>query len=383
MTEPTSILFITTYVGLGGGETSLLTLVSHLDPAQFRPHLLVPQEGQLTALWRERGWPVHVQPFRGASVYFIPAIWASFPITGYIRQLIAQENIHLVHSDYHSLPYAVPASQQRDVPIIWTCWGWWFHPKAWQRQFFQQPQLTFAASWAIKEGFLGEPPFMSPEAVRVLVPGVDIQRFRPNIDGMMIRKEASIPEDAPLVAMIARFQDVKGHHTFQEMIRLVSHRVPNARFIVAGENVHGVSSDEAYKQDILRVASTDPILREKLVYLGFREDAERVIASADVIVCASRFESYGMVNVEAMASGKPVVSTRRGGPSETVVDGVTGFLVDPEDALSLADKVTLLLKDPDLRQNMGRAGRKRVEDLFSAQAQADTFTEAITPLIQR
>ena len=63
------------------------------------------------------------------------------------------------------------------------------------------------------------------------------------------------------------------------------------------------------------------------------------MAAADVVVCASQFESYGMVNVEAMASGKAVVSTRQGGPSETVADGETGYLVDAGDAEGLARRV--------------------------------------------
>jgi len=117
------------------------------------------------------------------------------------------------------------------------------------------------------------------------------------------------------------------------------------------------------------------------VYLGFRADVERVIATADVIVCASQFESYGMVNVEAMASGKPVVSTRRGGPSLTIADGETGFLVDADNARALADKVIALLKDAALRAHMGAAGRARVQMLFSAKTMADRFAETLERLI--
>jgi glycosyltransferase involved in cell wall biosynthesis len=96
-----------------------------------------------------------------------------------------------------------------------------------------------------------------------------------------------------------------------------------------------------------------------------------------VIVCSSDFESYGMVNVEAMASGKPVVSTRRGGPAETVVHGETGYLVDPRDTNSLAAHVIDLLRDPARRQQMGAAGRARVEARFSARAMADRFADVI------
>jgi glycosyltransferase involved in cell wall biosynthesis len=107
-----------------------------------------------------------------------------------------------------------------------------------------------------------------------------------------------------------------------------------------------------------------------------------VMAAADVVVCSSDFESYGMVNVEAMASGKSVVSTRRGGPSETVVDGETGFLVEPRDPAALATNVIRLLQDPALRARMGAAGRARVEEHFSADVTAARFQAQIDRLLE-
>ena len=297
MSESIPLLFATTYVGMGGGETSLLTLAEHLDGARYRLHLLAPREGQLTERWRQRGWTVHIIPYRGTTVWFIPALWARFPITAKIAALIRREGIRAVHSDYHTLPFAVPAARQTGIPAVWTCWGWWFHPRRWQRGFFRTPEVIFAVSWAIRDGFLGDPPFMPREQVRVLPPGVDTDRFRPGIDGSAVRAEAGIAPDAPVAALIARFQDVKGHHVFQAMARRVAEVLPEARFLVAGENVHGVGADDVYKARILQTHRDDPILRERLIYLGFREDAERVIAAADVVVCSSDFESNGMVNV--------------------------------------------------------------------------------------
>lgn len=383
MTASIPLLFITTYTGLGGGETSLLTLVEALVKAkpEYAPHLLVPGEGQLTERWRGNGWQVHVEPFRGATTYFVPPVWGRFPIVGKIAALVRREGIRAIHSDYHSLPYALPAARKTDIPLVWTCWGWWFRPKAWQRGFFQQPDATFAASWAIKDGFLGTPPFMQPERVQVLPPGVDTERFRPRLDGSVVRADAGVAVGAPLVALIARFQDVKGHEVFQAMARRVVAEMPDARFIVAGENTQ-TSADNAYKAQILAAHANDPVLRERLVYLGFRADAERVMAAADVVVCSSHFESYGMVNVEAMASGKPVVSTRRGGPRETVVDGETGSLVDAGDDAGLAARVVELLRDADLRERMGAAGRARVERLFSAASMAEQFEAALRPLLK-
>lgn len=374
-----NLLFVSSYSDLGGGETALLALATHLDPNRFYPHLLVPRNGQLAEAWGAHGWPVHIMPWRGATTYFIPAIWARLPISRQIETLIREQHIDIVHSDYHTLPMTMPAAERVGIPALWTCMGWWFKPKLWQRGLFRRSAATFAHSQAIKEGFLDKPPFMPAERVEVLYPGVDTGRFNPAVDGLKVRFEAGISIDAPVVALVARFQDVKGHDVFQTMARQVALQIPEARFIVAGENTQS-SADNAYKTRILETAKTDPLLHSRLKYLGFRADVERVLAAADVMVCSSQFESYGMVNVEAMASGKPVVSTKRGGPAETVLDSETGFLVEPGDAVGLARHVIDLLRDPDLRARMGAAGRARAERLFSAQVTAERFMEVVDNL---
>ncbi len=364
---------MTHYTGLGGGETALLTLAQHLDQSCYRPHLLVPGEGRLADGWRRQGWPVHVRAWRGATVYFVPALWAQFPIVRAVEQLVEAHNIRAIHSDYHSLPMALPAGQRAGIPVIWTCWGWWFRPKAWQRDFFRQPAATLVPSQAVREGFLGSSPFMETSRVRLLYPGVDTMRFHPGVDGQCIRSEAGIAPDAVVVALIAHFQPVKGHDVFQAMARELALRFPQIRFLVAGDNAHGATADEAYKQQILRLWRNDPLLRKHVAYLGFREDIHKVLAAADIVVCTSVFESFGMVIVEAMASGKPIVSTCRGGPSETILPGETGFLVEPGDTASLVRQVALLLTNPILRAELGAAGRRRAEQMFSAQTMADEF----------
>ncbi len=183
------------------------------------------------------------------------------------------------------------------------------------------------------------------------------------------------------MALIARFQDVKGHDVFQDMARQVVRIIPEAHFVVAGENTQ-TSADNEYKTRVLQTAASDPLLKSRLHYLGFRADSERVIAAADVVVCSSHFESYGMVNIEAMASGKPVVSTNKGGPSETVADGVTGYLVPPGDAAGLAVHVIALLENVALRRRMGLAGRARVEELFSVKAMAAQYAQVVERMLK-
>ena len=375
------ILFASWYTGLGGGETDLLTLAESLDDSRYEPHLLLPNDGQLGARWRAMGWQTHIIPYRGATVWFMPPLWARFPVVNRLARLIQDESIALVHSDYHTLPLIAAAARQTSVPIIWTVHGWWFHPKFWQRTFFRQIQSTVARSRAIRDGFLGTPPFMPASQIPIIYSGLDTERFHPGLDGGHLRQEIKAQPATKIIVMVARFQRVKGHHVFQAMAEEIIRQEPQAQFIVAGDDVFGVTADQRYRDEMLTRAKSSPLLRGRLHYIGFRDDVEQVYAAADVVVCASDFESYGKANLEAMACGKPVVSTRRGGPSETIVDGQTGFLVDSGDAAGLARHVIHLLRDADLRRQVGQAGRAHVCRHFSAAATAAAYAQIFEDLL--
>ncbi len=374
------LLFVSSYKDLGGGETALLTLAQQLGASCWQPHLLVAGHGQLSAAWEAQGWPVYLTPWRNASVWFIPSLWARLPAARRMESLLRSTRFAAIHGDYHSLPFLLPAAQRVGIPLLWTCWGWWFRPRPWQFAFFRKAAATFAPSRAIRDGFLGQPPFMLPENVELLYPGVDTGRFRPRRDIAALRAGLDLAPETPLVVMLARFQAVKGHDVFLSMARLVARALPQVRFLVAGDNPH-TRRDLHYRERILEDARNDPLLVERLRHVGFRADSERILAAADVVVCASSFESLGMVNLEAMASARPVVSTDRGGPSETVVDGVTGFLAPPGDPSALAQRVLQLLRDPALRQRMGAAGREHVLRHFSAAASARTFERSLEGLL--
>lgn len=380
---PRNLLFVSAYSGLGGGESVQLNLMGALDCRRWRLHLVCPREGGLPEAARALGVTMHLLPYRGATAWFIPAIWTRFPVAQRLAALVRAQGIHAIHSDYHSLPFAAAAARAAGVPVLWNAMGWWFPARPWQRRFFRaQVTQIIAITQAVRDRWLAASgSFLAAERIPVLVPGVDPDHFHPGVNGSPVRARLGIGPDAPLVGMIARFQRVKGHDVFQAMARRVAAQMPEARFVVAGENVFGVGKDEAYKRAILDAAKSDPILRERLTYLGFWDDARQVVAASDVIVCPSRFESLGMVHLESMAMGRPVVSMDNGGPAETVVDGETGFLVPPDAPDALAGRVIALLRDPALRERMGAAGRARVLAHYTAAGYAAQFSRLVESLV--
>ncbi|MHB8628203.1 MAG: glycosyltransferase family 4 protein [Aggregatilineales bacterium] len=376
---PRTLLFASHYVGMGGGESVQLSLMAELIARGYRLHLLTPRAGTFVSAAVALGVQTHTLPFRGASTYFIPAVYTRWPVVGRMASVLRQITPDLIHSDYHTLPYSVGAGERVGVPVLWNAMGGWFGIKAWQRAFFSQRVWhCMAITASVRRDLLGPHPFMPPDRMPVLMPGVDPVRFAPNVvSGEVIRARIGIDATTPLVSLIGRFQHVKGQDVFLDMARRIAVELPAARFALSGDNVFGVAADERFKRQIVKTVEADPMLRERVTFLGFWPDSREVMAASDVIVCSSRFESLGMAVIEAMAMGRPVVSTRVGGPSETVLDGETGYLVDSGDAEAFARRVMTLLADPDLRAQIGTAARRHVESTLTVRRYADQFVALI------
>lgn len=365
--RPLRVAFVSSYTGLGGGETSLLALMAALDRERVEPVVVCPREGQLPAAARGLDLEVRIVPWRPSSILFVPWIAARSRSAAGVRRALAEVAPDVVYSDFHTLPYVTAAGSAIGRPVIFGCYGWWFRPRRWQRAFYRRaPWRIHAISEAVRDGFLGEPPFMDPGRVEVVRLGVDPSAFVPRPgERHAIRRALGLSEDGPLVTLLARFQRVKGHDVFVTAATGILDGIPDAELAMAGDNVFAVAADERYKHQVMRRVAADPRLRAKIHLLGWIESSSSLLAASDVVVCPSRFESFGVVHLEAMACGVPVVSTDRGGPAETVVDGETGFLVPPEQPAAIADRVIRLLRDPGLRQRMGAAGRKRVIESFT------------------
>ena len=176
-----------------------------------------------------------------------------------------------------------------------------------------------------------------------------------------LRAELTVPPGVPMVVTVARLVAEKGIGTLIDAVVIVRRTVPDAVFVVVGEG--DLATPLA---DRARQLGVDGVVR----FAGFRADATDVIAAADVFVLPSPAEPFGLVLLEAMALGRPVVATAAGGPLEIVVDRQTGRLVPPSDPAALAGAIVDLLQDPSARERMGAAGLQRFHERFTADRMA-------------
>jgi len=132
---------------------------------------------------------------------------------------------------------------------------------------------------------------------------------------------------------------------------------------------------EGYLENRLRDLVNRLGLTESVLFTGFQSDIPEIIASFDIAVLPSFFEGMGRVLLEAMAMERPVVASRVGGIPELVKDGINGFLTTPGDAKGLAESIKKLLNDKKLAISMGKEGRKRVTDKFSAETMVKSINK--------
>jgi len=160
------------------------------------------------------------------------------------------------------------------------------------------------------------------------------------------------------VARLTRADRYKGLHLVIKSLPSIRKSIPDVRYTIVGEG------DE--KKYLLRLAQAMDVENAVELVRGVTDSGlSQLYQESDVFVMPSLKEGFGIVFLEAMAHGKPVIAGNHGGSPEIVADGVTGFLVNYGDTWELSQKITQLLEDHELRAKMGALGRERVVREFS------------------
>lgn len=157
------------------------------------------------------------------------------------------------------------------------------------------------------------------------------------------------------IGIVARLVPDKDHLTLLRSCQILSKDLSNFTLLLVGGGPLRGS---------LQAAAVELGIDRNVRFMGFRHDVATLLRSFDIFALSSVTEGLSLTLLEAMASGLPVVATEVGGNSEVVVQGQTGFIVPAQSPAAFAEKLLLLSRDSKLRLQMGRAGRKRVEERF-------------------
>ncbi len=354
------ILFANTIQMFGGGEVWMLRALSELQRRGHTVALLCRPGTEVARRASEAGITVHAMPVRGD---FGPlTIWRA------IRLLRAEHyQIILTNMDKELRFMGIAARCAPGCRVIARRGIDYPLKNRWRYRFTYNvlASAVIANSQATQKALLRNAPWLDPQRIHVIYNGIDPQPFLLPASGNF-RSRLGLERQHFVIGFVGQLDERKGLEWLLPAFRETWRQFPAARLALVGEGPLRPWIETFCRENHLTGA----------VHLaGFVAGVEEVMRDIDVLVLPSLWEGFGIVLIEAMAAGKPCITTAVSSMPEIVVHGVTGYVVPVRDAQALGNALCELLNDPGRAAAMGRAGRQRVEKHFTLARMVDELEQ--------
>jgi glycosyltransferase involved in cell wall biosynthesis len=332
-------------------------------------------------------WPLH-EAMEGVDVHRFPVTpiggrertaaiaLASFRHLGHMWRRLAPDIVN----QHYLLPTGIAGqwwARRLGIPIVTTLIGMdvydpHYRPAAvWRflmRRAIREAAAVTCISSFVRDVVQRDYPPPPGVACRLVPYGVDVKQFHPQDAAGEVRRRHGLGDRDPLVLTVQRLWARKGVTTFLDAAALVAREIPSARFLIVGEGPERAALER--HAAALGVA-------ERVTFVGRKPNHElpAYYAAADVFAFHTLHEGLGIVLLEALASGCPVVTTAAGGTVDIVRDGDTGLLVPPADPPAFAAAVIRVLRDPALRSALRERARRTAETEFDWEVVAGRYLD--------
>jgi glycosyltransferase involved in cell wall biosynthesis len=297
----------------------------------------------------------------------------------FLMEFLKHNRVDVIHSHF-AWPYGSGGSlakKKYTIPLVITLrgidilkeesigYGWRldrFYEDILRKTLSAAERITVASSLTYKACVdFG----ISKDKIALVPNGVDTELFSPvsNPEGLKSKMKL---EGRPFVLSVGHFTPRKGYNYLIETACLVSKEIPHVYFLIIGRGSLKKTMEEAVVQRGLGK-------NMGIIEMVPPPEMPFYYRACDIFCTNSLMEGFGNVTIEAMACGKPVIGTRSGGTSDIVVDGKTGYLVEPKSPADMAKKIIHLIKEPSLRADMGRESRDRTERLYKLSTKAKAY----------
>ena len=365
-----NVLYVTHDTGLiGGAERQLLELFKGIDRDRYAPYLICLETGGPVA---ERAGEL------GVPVEYMTRSWRwDLGVALRLRSFIRRQRIAIVHA-YLGLPgfYGAVAGKLSGVKVITTIRiaGPRMRPSDVSERFaFLISDSILSNSKAGADYYFKY--FPGRHKTRVIYNGYSLSEF---VQAEPVsRADLGLPEDALVIGHVANLTYLKDYPTFLQALTRVFRIEPRAVAVIVGD---GAKRDDY--ESLARFLG----ISERTFFLGHRRDVLGLVTAFDVGVLASHPDySEGLSNsiAEYMGMSRPVVATAIGGNCELVQDGVSGFLTPPGEPEPLADRIVELIRDGELRERMGRRGKKFFEENLTLERMVNETQNVYDDLLGR
>jgi len=360
---------------VGGSYFSLLAICRKLDRSKYFPVVVFFRDHTLVPAFRQTGAEVMLReplaPFlvhrrlgpAGRTAQSLINLFKTFVLgTAAWRRFLRAHDIALVHLNNACCldQDLMLAAHREGIPCV-------VHERGIQRTvsgktrfFARRVDRIITISKAVHDNLVAKG---IPSAKLLQIDnGVDPERLTQEQPAAKLREQWQVPPGAPIVGIVGNVKYWKGQETVIRAVGRIRPRFPTLRCFVVG-----TVTDPHYMQRLDKLVA-ELGLEDLIIFTGYQKRAADLIELFDVFVLASvEPEPFGIVLLEAMGKGKPIVATDFGGPKEIVVEGDTGYLTPPKDDAALARRLEELLASGQLRHDMGERGRARFHAYYSAE----------------
>lgn len=390
MKRKLNILFTSDSRGVSGAEIVMLDIIKNLDKARFVPFVFCHEKNKQMV---ERIKALNIEyntttEFPNQAKVGDPTL-APSKIIRYIRgmiilyyqieKIIKTKKIDLIYANSYPncLFCSLPALINRRIMV------WHVHDisRIHRLNWFVYIALgmmcskIITVSNACRENLLEAK--INPSKIVTVYNWVDLKKFNPDIHIQKTRSKFGIGETDKIVGFVGQPIPDKGHKYFIEAAAEVIKILPNTKFLIVGYLFKSNYQRSLY--DLINKLN----IQNEVIFTGWRDDVPEVMASIDVLAHARiNPEPFALVLLEAMAMRKPVVASRTGGVPEAILDGITGFLVPPQDSKALSEAIIKLLENPQKAKQMGLNGRKRIENYFTLEKQIKMIENLLEEIVQ-
>ena len=362
--EKINILHIYQNSKIGGVQQQLLSLLKTYNREWFHPIFccLGPKE--------EIG-----KEIEGTGIEFIPLNKLRYNrfspgIVLELHRLMKKKQIHVVRTHrYRSNLYGRLAAFLAGVPvIIASVHDNYRTDKRPKRRIMNRilSKITdkiVAVSEDVKEDIMRYDR-IDPSKIEVIPNGIDVERFNPEKNTTDIRKEFSLEEDDIVIGFVGRIVPAKGLEYLLNALPYLKEEFKSIKLLIVGEgSLVEKLKERAKKNNIF----------DNILFIGRRRDIPEILASINIFVMPSIAEGLPNALLEAMAMGKPIVTTEVGGIPEIVKNGFNGLLVPPRDTLSLSKAIKELISNDQLAAKLGQAASNLVHNNLSIKAIAQKW----------
>jgi len=345
-----------------------------------------------------RDWEVHFMTYalpirlKGyeENVYFHEVQTANYPVLHHppytlslavkITEVAETHGLDVLHVHY-AVPHAVCAYLARQMlaprrlPVVTTLHGTDITLVGVQPSFHKITRFSIEESDRVTavSDFLRRSTIQSfgiERPISVIHNFVDPKRFKPG--GAPSTHHSFLRPERAVVMHASNFRPVKNTPAVVQAFARMASQV-EADLVLVGDG-----PERWQVQDLVRSLGVEPLVH----FLGVQESMEDLLPLADLFLLPSEHESFGLVALEAMACGVPVIATGRGGTGELIEDGVSGFLVEPHDVEEIARLGVGVLRDRDLRERVSAAARTRAVERFSETAVVDCYEALYRDLLE-